>query len=101
MKMKASNKMTLDEFKDKHYGVKGTESRDELDNGYENFKLGTLLHEARLEKGLTQAELAEKVGTTKSYISKIENNVKEVRLSTLQKIVQLGLGGHLDLSIRL
>jgi DNA-binding XRE family transcriptional regulator len=99
--MKASNKMTLDEFKDKHYGVKGTESRDELDNGYENFKLGTLLHEARLEKGLTQAELAEKVGTTKSYISKIENNVKEVRLSTLQKIVQLGLGGHLDLSIRL
>ena len=99
--MKTSNKMTLDEFKDKHYGVKGTESRDELDNGYENFKLGKLLHEARLEKGLTQAELAEKVGTTKSYISKIENNVKEVRLSTLQKIVQLGLGGHLDLSIRL
>ena len=99
--MKTSNKMTLDEFRDKHYGVKGTESRDELDNGYENFKLGTLLHEARLEKGLTQAELAEKVGTTKSYISKIENNVKEVRLSTLQKIVQLGLGGHLDLSIRL
>jgi DNA-binding XRE family transcriptional regulator len=99
--MKTSNKMTLNEFKDKHYGGKGTESRDELDNGYENFKLGTLLHEARLEKGMTQAELAEKVGTTKSYISKIENNVKEVRLSTLQKIVQLGLGGHLDLSIRL
>lgn len=98
--MKKSNKLTLNEFKDKHYGVKGTELREELDNGYENFKLGTLLHKARLEKGMTQAELAEKVGTTKSYISKIENNVKEVRLSTLQKIVQLGLGGHLDLSIR-
>lgn len=93
--------MTLNEFKDKHYGVKGTKSRDELDSGYENFKLGALLHEARLEKGMTQAELAKKVGTTKSYISKIENNVKEVRLSTLQKIVQLGLGGKLDLSIRL
>ena len=93
--------MTLDEFKDKHYGIKGTESRDALDNGYENFKLGILLHEARLAKGMTQAELAEKVGTTKSYISKIENNVKEVRLSTLQKIVQLGLGGQLDLSIKL
>ncbi|MBN2350308.1 MAG: helix-turn-helix transcriptional regulator [Bacteroidales bacterium] len=99
--MKKSNKMTLTEFKDKHYGVKGTKSRDELESGYENFKLGTLLHEARLEKGMTQAELAKKVGTTKSYISKIENNVKEVRLSTLQKIVQLGLGGELDLSIRL
>lgn len=101
MKTKENSKMTLDQFKDKHYGVKGANSRDELDGGYENFKLGALLHEARLEKGMTQAELAEKVGTTKSYISKIENNIKEVRLSTLQKIVQLGLGGQLDLSIRL
>lgn len=99
--MKTNNKMTLIEFKDKHYGIKGTEKREELDKGYENFKIGTLLHEARLERGLTQAELAAKVGTTKSYISKIENNIKEVRLSTLQKIVQLGLGGQLDLSIRL
>ena len=93
--------MTFDEFKDKHFGEKGNESRDALDSGYENFKLGALLHEARLEKGMTQAELAEKVGTSKSYISKIENNVKEVRISTLQKIVQLGLGGKLDLSIKL
>jgi len=99
--MKTKNRMTLDEFKDKHYGLKGSKARDELDNGYENFRLGALLHEARLEKGLTQAKLAEKVGTTKSYISKIENNIKEVRLSTLQRIVQLGLGGQLDLSIRL
>lgn len=99
--MKTKNKMSLEEFKDKHYGVKGTKSRDELDEGYENFKLGALIHEARIKKGLTQEELAEKVGTTKSYISKIENNVKEVRLSTLQRIVHLGLGGQLDLSIRL
>ena len=99
--MKSNNKMTLNEFKDKHYGVKGTQKRDELENGYEDFKLGALLHQARIEKGMTQSELAEKVGTTKSYISKIENNIKEVRLSTLQKIVQLGLGGKLDLSIKL
>ncbi len=99
--MKAKNKITLNEFKDKHYGVIGTEKRDNLDNGYENYKLGSLIHNARLEKGMTQAELAEKVGTTKSYISKIENNIKEVRLSTLQRIVHLGLGGQLDLSIRL
>jgi transcriptional regulator with XRE-family HTH domain len=60
-----------------------------------------MLQQARLEKGMTQEELAEKVGTTKSYISKIENNIKEARISTLQKIVELGFGGHLDLSIRL
>jgi len=99
--MNTKNNMTsLDQFKDKHYGKVGTPKRDRLEEGYENFKLGALIHEARLEKGLTQAELAQKVGTTKSYISKIENNIKEVRLSTLKKIVELGLGGQIDLSIK-
>jgi ribosome-binding protein aMBF1 (putative translation factor) len=101
MNKKKDNIMTLDQFKDKHYGQRGTEKRDKLETEYETFKIGALIHEARIEKGLTQAELAEKVGTTKSYISKIENNVKEVRLSTLQKIIKLGLGGELQLSIKL
>ena len=101
MKMKKNNIITLEQFKDKHYGIRGTAKREELESGYENFKIGALIHEARVEKGLTQEELAQKVGTTKSYISKIENNVKEVRLSTLQKIVELGLGGQLQLSIKL
>ncbi len=101
MKTIKGNIMTLDQFKDKHYGKPGTKKRDELESGYESFKIGALIHDARLEKGLTQEELAEKVGTTKSYISKIENNIKEVRISTLQKIVGLGLGGHLELSIKL
>jgi DNA-binding XRE family transcriptional regulator len=101
MKTKKSNVMSLEQFKDKHYGKQGTKKRDVLDAGYENFKIGALIHKARIEKGLTQEELARKVGTTKSYISKIENNIKEVRISTLQKIVQLGLGGELELSIRL
>jgi transcriptional regulator with XRE-family HTH domain len=60
-----------------------------------------MIHEARLEKGMTQEQLAEKWGTTKSYISRIENNIKEVRISTLQKIVELGFGGQLELSIKL
>jgi ribosome-binding protein aMBF1 (putative translation factor) len=101
MKMKKDNTLTLEQFKDKHYGKRGTAKRDELEEGYENFKIGALIHKARIEKGLTQEELAEKVGTTKSYISKIENNVKEVRISTLQKIVEIGLGGQLQLSIKL
>ena len=101
MKATESNILTLDQFKEKNYGKRGTAKRDELEAGYENFKIGAMIHEARLEKGLTQKELAQKVGTTKSYISKIENNIKEVRLSTLQKIVELGLDGHLQLSIKL
>ena len=84
MKTKQNNTLTLEQFKDKNYGERGTVKRDELEAGYENFKIGALIHEARLERGLTQQELAEKVSTTKSYSSKIENNIKEVRLSTLQ-----------------
>jgi len=98
---KKSNLSTLDQFKDLHYGQPGTTNRDNLDSGYESFKVGVLIHEARLKKGLTQEQLAEKVGTTKSYISKIENNVKEVRISTLQRIIEIGLGGSLQLSIKL
>ncbi len=101
MKTKKSNLRTLDQFKDKHYGKRWVSKREKLESGYDNFKIGALIQEARLEKGLTQEELAEKVGTTKSYISKIENNIKEVRISTLQKIVELGLGGRLLLSIKL
>ncbi len=101
--MKAINKklITLEKFKERHYGKRGTSKREKLEAGYENFKLGSLIHDARLEKGLTQEELAKKVGTTKSYISKLENNIKEVRISTLQKIVELGLDGHLQLSIKI
>ena len=101
MKTKNSNTITLEEFKEKNYGKHGTKERDELEAGYENFKIGALILAARIEKGMTQEQLAEKVGTTKSYISKIENNIKEVRISTLQKIVELGLGGHLEFSIKL
>jgi len=100
--MKTENKIkTLDQFIDEEYGKKGTAKRDKFEKGYENFKLGFLIQQARLEKGMTQEQLAEKTGTNKGYISKIENNIKEVRISTLQKIVELGLGGHLELSIRL
>ncbi len=101
MKTQSNYLMTLEQFKDKNYGKRGTSKREELEAGYENFKIGAMIHDARLEKGLTQEQLAAKVGTTKSYISKIENNMKEVRISTLQRIIELGLGGHLQLSIKL
>ena len=99
--MKKDNMKTLTEFKDKHYGKRGTSKREKLEAGYDVFRLGALIQEARLEKGMTQQQLATKCGTTKSYISKLENNVKEARISTLQRIVELGLGGQMQLSIKL
>ena len=101
MNKKKRKTKTLTELKEKYYGKLGTEKRDKLEEGYLAFKIGVMLQEARLKSGMTQQELADKVGTTKSYISKIENNVKEARISTLEKIVELGLGGHLELNIKL
>ena len=101
MKEKNKSLLTLEEFKQKNYGKPGTKERDELDSGYEAFKIGALIHDTRIEMGMTQEQLAEKVGTTKSYISKIENNLKEARISTLQKIIELGFGGRLELNIKL
>ena len=96
-----NNITSLDQYIEQQYGKRGTSKRETFENGYENFKIGFLLQQARIEKGLTQEDLAVKAGTSKSYISKIENNVKEVRISTLQKIIELGLGGQLELAIRI
>lgn len=98
--MKQKNKLkSLDQHIEEQYGKKGTAKRVKFEKGYESFRLGIMIQQARLKKGLTQGELADKIGTTKSYISKIENDVKEVRLSTLMKIVEKGLGGKLNLTV--
>jgi len=100
--MKAkSNTKTLTQLIEEQYGKKGTAKRDKFDKGYESFKLGAMIHDARLEKGLTQEQLAEKCGTNKAYISKVENDIKDVRISTLQKIIEVGLGGQLKVSVTL
>jgi DNA-binding XRE family transcriptional regulator len=102
MKMKnKTNITTLDQLLDKKYGKKGEPKREEWEQEFETFRLGVLLEEARHKLGLTQEELAKKCGTNKSYISRIENNSSDIRLSTLMKIVQTGLGGQLKLTINL
>lgn len=95
------NLTTFDELLDQKYGKKGQPKREKWEQEFETFKLGVLLEEARLKLGMTQEELAEKCGTNKSYISRIENNSSDIRLSTLMKIIQQGLGGNLKLSIQL
>ena len=58
----------------------------DYDRGYEDFKIGVMLRQAREKKGITQEELAHKICTTKSAISRMENHAEDVRLSTLEKI---------------
>ena len=96
-----NNITTFDQILDKKYGEKGQPKREEWEQQFESFRLGVLLEEARNKMGLTQEQLALKCGTNKSYISRIENNASDIRLSTLMKIIQQGLGGHLKLTLQL
>jgi DNA-binding XRE family transcriptional regulator len=101
MKTKKNNLVDLEEFIDKKYGNRGTTRREKFEEGYEAFKLGIMLQEMRKRKNMTQEQLAEKCGTTKNYISRIENDASDIRLSTLMRIVREGFGGHLKLSVNL
>ena len=101
MNAKSKNLKSIDEFIEEQYGQKGTAKREKFEEGYKEFLVGHMIQQARLERGLTQQQLADKVGTNKGYISKVENNIKDVRISTLQRIIEIGLGGHLKLSISL
>ena len=95
------NTKSFDIHLDENYGTIGSESRDKFQQEFESFKIGALIQEARKRQQLTQEELAEKVGTTKNYISRIENNASDIRLSTLMRIIKDGLGGNLTLSLDL
>lgn len=85
---------------DKRHGKPGTPSREKWEQEFEAFKLGALLEEARTKLNMTQEELAARCGTNKAYISRIENNASDIRLSTLMRIIQQGLGGHLKLTLQ-
>jgi DNA-binding XRE family transcriptional regulator len=97
--MKRKNLTRLSDFVDEKVGKKGTKKRERYERGLETFKLGVLIQQARHEKGLTQEQLAELAGTNKSYISKLEKDLKDVRFSTLQRIIKDGLGGQLQIAI--
>ncbi len=71
----------------------------EPDENNSSEKFGSLIKSARIKAGLTQEQLAQKSGTTRFYISRLENNGTDVELSTFRKIVEAGLGKHFKLII--
>jgi HTH-type transcriptional regulator/antitoxin HipB len=90
---------TFDQLLDQKYGKKGSSERDQFDADSLAFRLGAMLKEARVEANMTQEELAEKTGTKKSYISRIERGLSDIQISTFYKLIELGLGKHLNISI--
>ena len=102
--MKEKNKAILDcgnnydAIHDIQYGKTGTPESDRFDREAEAFIRAERLKEERRNAGLTQEQLAAKIGTKKSYISRIENGKTDVQLSTLFKIFQ-GLGKRVSITI--
>ncbi len=92
------NCSNLDELLNADFGEKGTASRDSFDRETEAFCLAQTLREERLRAGITQEQLAERIGTKKTYISRLENGKSDVQLGTLFRIFE-GLGKRVSLTI--
>ncbi|PJA96307.1 MAG: transcriptional regulator [Ignavibacteriales bacterium CG_4_9_14_3_um_filter_34_10] len=90
---------TFEEHLDKQYGKKGSEQRDKFESDSISFRLGEMLREERMKAKLTQEQLAEKTGTKKSYISRIEAGKSDIQISTFYRIIELGLRKRLTISI--
>jgi len=93
------NTKNFDELLDVQYGKVGSKKRDEFDKRAQYFVISEMLKDARLEANMTQEQLAEKVGTKKSYISRLENGSCDIQLSTLYRIFEDGLGKRVSLLI--
>ena len=89
----------FDELLEAQYGKVGTKKRDEHDSKAQYFVISEMLKAARTEANMTQEQLANKVGTKKSYISRLENGNCDIQLSTLYRIFETGLGKRVSLLI--
>jgi len=93
------NAKNFDELLDIKYGQIGTKRRDDFEEQAQYYVISEMLKEARKEAKMTQEQLAEKVGTKKSYISRLENGQCDIQLSTLYRIFEFGLGRQVNLLI--
>ena len=89
---------TFDELIEFEHGKIGTENRNNYEEGAQMFIVSEMLKEARKEANLKQEQLAEKAGTKKSYISKLENAKGNIQLSTLIRIFKQGLNRKIGLT---
>jgi HTH-type transcriptional regulator/antitoxin HipB len=99
--MKTKNPKTINELFDQKYGKEGTSTRDNFKQKAEAYMVAELVKASRKKANLTQEQLAAKLEVKRSYISKIERASSDVRISTLRKIIETGLGGKLHVSVEI
>ena len=97
---KSKTTTTFDEHLDKRYGPIGTAKRTDFEIKAKAFAIGEVIKEERRLASMTQEQLAEKTGTKKSFISRIENGHSDIQLSTLYKLLEYGLGRKITLLIQ-
>ena len=90
---------SYDELIELKYGKLGSSEREELEEKAQYFVISEILKDSRKEAKMTQEDLAIKVGTKKSYISRLENGKCDIQLSTLYRIFEKGLGKEVNLLI--
>ena len=93
-----NNINSFDQLIEVEHGKIGTESRNTYDENSQMFIISEMLKDARKEAKITQEQLAEKTGTKKSYISRIENGKGNIQLSTLIRLFELGLNKRIGLT---
>ena len=98
-KIDVSKVSTASELLDAKYGKTGSKSRNEFQEEAQKFYISEMLKEERKKAKMTQSELAEKIGTKKSYISRIENGKDNITIETLIKIFETGLKKKVGISI--
>lgn len=95
---KYKNIKNFEQLIELEHGKIGTESRNSYEEKSQMFIISEMLKEARKEANITQEQLAEKTGTKKSYISRIENGKGNIQLSTLIRIFEIGLNKRIGLT---
>jgi len=90
---------TFDELIESRHGKIGTKKRADFEIKAKSFAIGEIIKEERRLANMTQDQLADKTGTKKSFISRIENGHSDIQLSTLFKLIELGLGRKISLTI--
>ena len=99
--IKENNKniTTFEEHLENRYSKIGSIKRIDFDIKAKAFAIGEVIKEERRLCSMTQEQLAEKTGTKKSFISRIENGHSDIQLSTLYKLLEVGLGRKITLTI--
>jgi HTH-type transcriptional regulator/antitoxin HipB len=98
--MKApKNTTTFEQHLTDRYGKRGGEARTEFEIKAKAFMIGEIIKEERRLAKMTQEQLAEKIGAKKSFISRIENGHTDIQLSTLYRLLELGLGKKVELTV--